>query len=94
MRVRVPSTALARPPETDIARTPEGLPPFDRQLTPREKEIVALILQGYPTITIAERLGLSRGTVKNHRRRIYYKLDITSERELFLLRIAHLAGEG
>ncbi|MDH3475929.1 MAG: LuxR C-terminal-related transcriptional regulator [Rhodospirillales bacterium] len=64
---------------------------FADQFTPREQEIVALILEGHPTIAIAERLGLSRGTVKNHRRRIYHKLDITSERELFLLHIERLS---
>jgi DNA-binding CsgD family transcriptional regulator len=30
--------------------------------------------------------------VKNHRRRIYYKLDITTERELFLLYINSVTG--
>jgi DNA-binding CsgD family transcriptional regulator len=54
------------------------------RLTPRERDIVSLILQGHPTVSIARRLGLARGTVKNHRRRLYRKLDITSERELFL----------
>lgn len=56
---------------------------FDEALTPREQDIVGLILDGYPTDLIAKKLGLSRGTVKNHRRRIYHKLDITTERELF-----------
>jgi DNA-binding CsgD family transcriptional regulator len=58
---------------------------FGQQLTPREKEIVGLVLEGHPSATIAKRLGIGRGTVKNHRRRLYDKLDITSERELFLL---------
>jgi DNA-binding CsgD family transcriptional regulator len=30
-------------------------------------------------------LGLAVGTVKNHRTRIFRKLDITTERELFLI---------
>ena len=54
------------------------------ELTAREIEIVRLILEGHPTVSIAERLRLSRGTVKNHRLNIYQKLDITTERELFL----------
>lgn len=54
-------------------------------LTPREKEIVWLMLRGYPTSMIAKALAVSRGTVKNHRYRIYFKLDITTERELFSL---------
>ena len=43
-----------------------------------------LVLSGYPTATIASKLGISVGTTKNHRRKIYQKLDITTERELFL----------
>lgn len=57
---------------------------FADQLTNRETEICRLILQGHPTAGIATHLDISPGTVKNHRKRIYRKLDITSERELFL----------
>jgi DNA-binding CsgD family transcriptional regulator len=75
--------------------TPEpGLLPIDhkaalgsflrRELTPRERDIVHLILMGYPNIKVAERLKLSVNTVKNHKKRMYLKLDITTERELFL----------
>jgi DNA-binding CsgD family transcriptional regulator len=55
------------------------------QLTQRESDIVNLILQGLSNSKIAERLKISSGTVKNHRWRLYYKLDITTERELLLL---------
>lgn len=54
-------------------------------LTQREDEIVRLILKGYPTALIAERLSLSIGTIKNYRSRLYYKFDITTERELIRL---------
>jgi DNA-binding CsgD family transcriptional regulator len=61
-----------------------GLPStFSEALTEREQQVVLLTLQGYPIIEIARKLGLSRGTVKNHRVAIYRKLDITTERELF-----------
>ena len=43
-----------------------------------------LTLEGHPIAGIAKRLGVSRGTIKNHRLRLYQKLDITTERELFL----------
>jgi DNA-binding CsgD family transcriptional regulator len=62
-------------------RIPGGLWP---ELSLREKELAQLILSGHPTATIAERLGITIGTVKNHRRRMYEKLDITTEREMFL----------
>jgi DNA-binding CsgD family transcriptional regulator len=60
---------------------PDGLWPV---LSPRERQLVQLILAGHPTAAIAVKLGIAAGTVKNHRRHIYQKLDITSERELFL----------
>lgn len=61
-------------------------------LTPRERDIVQLVLEGHPTAAIAAKLGIGRGTIKNHRKRIYDKLDITSERELFLLYLQWLSG--
>lgn len=54
-------------------------------LTPRETEITTLCLRGYPNAAIARTLSISRGAVKNHKLRLYRKLDITSERELFSL---------
>lgn len=70
-------------------RMPAGLWP---ELSARERDIVRLVLAGHPTAGIASRLGITPGTVKNHRRRIYGKLDITSERELFLQYIEGLAS--
>jgi DNA-binding CsgD family transcriptional regulator len=61
---------------------------FAESLSRREQDIVELILQGHPTKSIALRLGLTLGTVKNYRRRLYDKLDITTEREIFLAFIA------
>jgi hypothetical protein len=50
------------------------------------------VLQGYPNARIAKKLRLTEGTVRNYRLRLYYKLDITTERELFFQFIAHLLG--
>ena len=47
-----------------------------------------LILQGHPTKSIADKLPHSRGPIKNYRQRLYDKLDITTEREIFLAFIA------
>lgn len=52
------------------------------QLTERQRQILALSLQGHPNASIAEKLSISVGGVKNHKLRLYEKLDITSEREL------------
>lgn len=52
-------------------------------LTPKETEIVAYTMEGQSTARIAELMKISTGTVRNHKHRLYYKLDITTERELF-----------
>ena len=52
------------------------LPSSDDPLTPREREILALIAQGLTNRDIAERLVLSLNTIKTHRLRIYQKLEL------------------
>ncbi|UCI10445.1 helix-turn-helix transcriptional regulator [Mesorhizobium sp. B1-1-8] len=63
-------------------------------LTHRERQIVELTLEGHPIASIANRLGVKRGTIKNHRLRLYQKLDITTERELFLYYVQNLRAGG
>lgn len=81
---------------TEMGATPREEPNIDQGLWPelslRERQLVQLILAGHPTATISARLGITVGTVKNHRRRIYEKLDITTERELFLQFFQHQAS--
>ena len=52
-------------------------------LTPRECEVVKLVLRGFSTKSISQLLGISPGTVKVHRENIYGKLGISSQAELF-----------
>jgi DNA-binding CsgD family transcriptional regulator len=60
---------------------PEGF--FDRyRLSPREREVCALVAQGLANKDICKRLGLSHGTVKNHVSSIFAKLAIASRFEL------------
>ena len=58
-------------------------------LTERQQEIVHLSLRGHHNASIANQLGISVGSVKNHKLRIYSKLDITSERELVSAILQH-----
>ena len=51
-------------------------------LTPREREILTLIMKGNNTGQIAQTLRISKGTIKNCRLRIYRKADVVSERAL------------
>ena len=54
-------------------------------LTPREKEIVALILTGETNAVIARNLFISESTVKKHINNVFRKLGITSRWELLKL---------
>jgi DNA-binding CsgD family transcriptional regulator/GAF domain-containing protein len=47
-------------------------------LTPREREVAALVVEGLTDRKIAERLHLSRHTVSQYVKRIYRKLDVDS----------------
>ena len=46
------------------------------QLTPRELEVVRLLSQGCTYGRIADRLGISEGTVTSHIKNVYRKLDV------------------
>ncbi|NVN09892.1 helix-turn-helix transcriptional regulator [Nguyenibacter vanlangensis] len=52
------------------------------RLTPREQDLIALIMRGRNTGEIAQALQISKGTVKNYRLRLYRKANVTSERAL------------
>ncbi|MEL6975186.1 MAG: response regulator transcription factor [Bacteroidota bacterium] len=51
-------------------------------VTPREKEVVLLIVEGLTTKEIAERLFLSKHTVESHRQNILLKLELKNSAEL------------
>ncbi len=59
-------------------------------LTRREQQIATLLVQGLDTKEIAAQLNLVQGTVKNHRKRIYSQLNVSSLGELFQLFFNHL----
>ena len=54
-------------------------------LTPREREVVQLVLRGYPSKAVAKELGISNQTEQVHRKNIYQKLGLSSHNELFSL---------
>ncbi|MCB2125568.1 MAG: helix-turn-helix transcriptional regulator [Rhodobacteraceae bacterium] len=63
------------------------------QLSPREAEVVQLILSGHSTHAAADALGISPGTVKVHRRHAYAKLNVGSQSELFSLATRFLMAQ-
>lgn len=74
---RSPNVVVA----TDIEDRVESLARrFD--LSPREKEVASLLLQGYTMPDTASTLFISLDTVRTHARHIYQKVGISSKREL------------
>lgn len=63
-------------------------------ITPREFDIIVSTIEGKPTGEMAQMLGISKGTIKNHRLRLYRKLGVKSERALLGLLMPHLRGLG
>jgi DNA-binding NarL/FixJ family response regulator len=62
--------------------------PEELSLTPRQGEILALVLRGLPNKRIALLLSLSESTVKEHLTRIFERLGVKSRVEI----LTHLRG--
>jgi DNA-binding NarL/FixJ family response regulator len=65
-------------------------------LSAREREIVALVAQGYKNKEMAEKMFISEQTVKNHLHNIFDKLGVSDRLELALYAIhkgLHVAAE-
>lgn len=61
----------------------------DFGLTPREKQIIALIGAGYTNKDLAKELGISENTAKHHITNIFNKLGISNRLELLLFATEH-----
>ncbi len=80
MAALVDSTLKTNPAE------PNRIPSLDdTNLSPREKQVVLLLLQGMTLRQVAPELGLTPSTVSTYSKAIYKKLGINSRAELFLL---------
>jgi DNA-binding NarL/FixJ family response regulator len=78
------SAAAALPPQ-QLAPAPR-----DRERSPlsqREREIVALVAQGFKNKEMAEKMFISEQTVKNHLHNIFDKLGVSDRLELALYAI-------
>jgi len=55
------------------------------KLSPREKEVALYIANGVSTNDIAKKLGIKSNTVSTFRKKIFVKLNINSNVEIFKL---------
>jgi ATP/maltotriose-dependent transcriptional regulator MalT len=62
----------------DYEPRPVAVPDTGATLTPREVEVLRLVVAGCSNRAIAEELVISEWTVKSHLTRIYRKLDVSS----------------
>jgi DNA-binding NarL/FixJ family response regulator len=62
------------------------------KLSKRELEVLGLIASGLSNAAIAQRLGLSEGTIRNHVSVILAKLDVTDRTQAALLAVHHGIG--
>jgi DNA-binding NarL/FixJ family response regulator len=53
-------------------------------VSPREREVFALLLDGLPNKVIAQRLGISEKTVKTHLTHIFRRIDVTDRVQAIL----------
>jgi FixJ family two-component response regulator len=56
-----------------------------QRMTPREREVLELVVAGYSNRAIADRLGNSVRTIENHRARIMEKMEAASAAQLIRL---------
>ena len=65
-----------------VLSAPAQLPDVDELLTPREREVVSLLVSGLSNAAIAERLVISDATVKSHVKQILRKLGAANRSEV------------
>jgi two-component system, NarL family, nitrate/nitrite response regulator NarL len=81
----------------DLIQAIRGMVPHHRAagmsqhlgLTPREMEVIALIVAGYTNRDLAQKLNISEHTAKHHLTNIFDKLGVSNRLELVLYAIDH-----
>jgi DNA-binding NarL/FixJ family response regulator len=75
------------PPQPILSRPVRAV--LQRKLTPRERQVVQLVLSGASNKMIAQSLSLSEDTVKHHLMRIFDKTGVSSRLALAMFVMEH-----
>lgn len=73
---------IERRPANGGAEAADGVANVFKIFSPRERDILDLVMQGATTAEISERLKIGVGSVKNCKMRLYRKADVATERAL------------
>jgi two-component system, NarL family, nitrate/nitrite response regulator NarL len=91
---------IGRESVSDLVRALRAFAPAEGQprsrefgLTPRELEIVTLVVAGYSNPEIAQKCSISEQTVKHHMSNIFDKLGVSNRLELALFAVNHRLTE-
>jgi two-component system nitrate/nitrite response regulator NarL len=72
-----------------IGGTVDSAAMLARQLTPREREVLALLVEGLDGRAISDRLGISANTVRTHVQSVLTKLQVHSRLEAATFAVRH-----
>jgi DNA-binding NarL/FixJ family response regulator len=61
----------------------------DYGLTPRERQVIALVGAGYTNKDLAQKLAISENTAKHHLTNVFDKLGVSNRLELVLFAVDH-----
>lgn len=99
MRIEIEVTAILgkqrivlgrHPFRVEFGKTKVMIIPCDVRLTPRQSQVLELIVQGEVHKEIAQKLGISVSTAKTHAKDLYKKYAVTDRAEL----IRHVTNTG
>lgn len=74
-------------PASAVASDPLATDPRLTRLTPRERQVLALIVEGKTNKAIGAALGIAEGTVKSHIRQMMLTMRVKSRTQMALLAI-------